>query len=122
MLMAIFSATEAMVAWLSSMGYRVSTRVPKDTPDEIVTVERTGGGVDGMVDHPMMAVQCWAPTEARAEEMANAIRLAALTTAPPAGVHSVRVNSGPYPFFDEDTRSPRYQLVLGLSSQLTTND
>lgn len=122
MLMAIFSVTEAMVAWLSSMGYRASTRVPKDTPDEVVTVERTGGGVDGMVDHPMMAVQCWATTEARAEEMANAIRLAALTTVPPAGVHSVRVNSGPYPFFDEDTRCPRYQLVLGLSSQLTTND
>lgn len=122
MLMATFSVTEAMVAWVASMGYRAATRVPKNPPAELVTVERGGGGVRSMVDHPMVAVQCWAPTEERAEEMANAIRLAVLTSQPPAGVHSARVNSGPYPFFDEDTRCPRYQLVLDLSSQLTTDD
>jgi hypothetical protein len=72
-----------------------------------------------MVDHPMVAVQTWAPSDARAEDMANDIRLAALTQAPPCGVSRIGVNSGPYPFFDEDTRCPRYQVVLDVTCQLT---
>lgn len=118
--MAVFSVTEAMVSWLSSMGLDAHTRVPSSRPDEFVTVERTGGGVSDGIDRPMMAVQCWAPTDARAEALANAVRLALVATAPPAGVHSVRVNSGPYQFFDPETRMPRYQLVLDVACQLTT--
>ncbi|MBQ9020852.1 MAG: hypothetical protein IJ113_02395 [Eggerthellaceae bacterium] len=87
-------------------------------PDEFVTIERTGGAVADMVDHPTIAVQTWAPTDARAEEMANAIRLELLSSSKPFGVHHVTVNSGPYPFWDEETRCPRYQLVLDITSQL----
>ena len=71
----VYSVTEAFVTWLSALGYAASTRPPKDAPDtptEFVTVERTGGGVSDLVDHPTMAVQCWAQTETRAEEMGNA--------------------------------------------------
>lgn len=120
MRMATFSVTAAMVAWISSLGYACSARRAKGSPAELVTVERTGGGAASMVDHPLMAVQAWAPTEARAEEMADALRVALLTTGPPPGIHSVHVNAGPYQFFDEATRTPRYQLLLDVASQLTT--
>ncbi len=120
--MASYSITEAMVAWLRSLGYRASTRPPDlkgEPPAEFVTVERVGGQVADMVDLPIMAVQAWAPTEPRAEEMANEIRLAVLAGEPPSGVHSFRVNSGPYQFYDQSTRCPRYQLMLTCASQLT---
>ena len=118
--MPTFSVTEAMVSWLGSLGYAASTRRHDGSPVELVTVERTGGGVRSWVDHPTMAVQAWAATEDRAEAMANDVRLALTSTTPPPGIHAVRVNSGPYPFFDEGTRLPRYQLVLDVSCQLTT--
>lgn len=121
----MYSVTEQLVSWLAALGYRASTRVPKDAPsnpEEFVTVERTGGGVSNMVDRPLVAVQAWAPTEERAERMATAIRNAALTMLPPKGVHSLRVNAGPYPFYDELTRCPRYQLVLDVACQLTDNE
>jgi hypothetical protein len=120
--MAAYSVTDAMVAWIASLGYASAARRTKHSPVELVTVQRTGGGAASMVDHPMMAVQTWARTEGRAEEMANAVKLALLTTRPPRGIHSVRANTGPYPFFDEDTRCPRYQFVLDVASQLSVPD
>lgn len=116
--MAVFSVTEAMVSWLSSMGHRASTRVPADMPARFVTVERVGGRVDSYVDVASMAVQCWGETDADAEELANDVRLALLTSRPPAGIHSARVDSGPYQFYDEATRRARYQLVLDVACQL----
>ena len=116
-----YSITEQVVAWLTGHGYAASTQPPADAPEspsEFVTVERTGGGVSDMVDHPMVAIQAWAASEARAEEMANDIRLVALTCAPPRGVFRMGVNSGPYPYWDEDTRCPRYQVVLDVTCQL----
>lgn len=115
----MYSATEQMVAWLSAKGHRASTYPPKNPPEEFVTVELVGGHVADMVDHPSIAVQTWAPTEARAEEIALGIRLDLLTGELPTGYHSVRVNAGPYPFYDQDTRCPRFQMVLDVTSQLT---
>lgn len=121
--MGTYSITEAMVSWLTDLGYEASTYPPADapgSPDRFVTVERVGGAVRDIVDHPSMAVQAWAPTDAEAEAMANAIRAEALAGALPEGIHSIRVESGPYRFFDPSTRSPRYQLTLRITSQLTT--
>lgn len=118
----MYSVTEQFVAWITSLGFRASTQVPRGapkSPSEFVTVSRVGGGVANLVDHPRIAIQAWAQTEARAEEMANQIRLAALTQSRPQGVHSIRPNAGPYPFWDESTRMPRYQLVLDVACQLT---
>ena len=116
--MAVFSVTGALVSWLSSLGYSASTRVPADMPGELVTVERVGGRVASYVDRASVAVQAWAATDAEAEALANEVRLDVLTSAPPAGIHSVRVESGPYQFFDPKTRRARYQLVLTVSCQL----
>ena len=119
----MYSVTEQFVAWLAGMGWAASTRPPAGAPhdpSEFVTVERTGGGVSDMVDRPLMAVQAWASTEARAEEIALAVRDAALMGATrPRGVHSLRVEAGPYPFFDENTLMPRYQVVFDTACQLS---
>lgn len=116
--MEAFSVTEAMVSWLGSMGYEASQDVPRRPTDEFVTVERQGGGVRGLVDHPVMAVQCWAMTPERAEAMANEVRLRAIGEQPPHGIHSVRVNSGPYKFNDEETGRPRWQIAFDVHCQL----
>ena len=113
--MTAFSATEAAVSWLASMGYAASSRVPGSMPPRFVTVERVGGSVADMVDAARLAVQAWADTDAEAEGMANAIRNVLLTSAPPNGVFSVRVDAGPYQFYDNDTKKARYQIVLELA-------
>ena len=114
----VYSIEEAMLDWLVDMGYAAYTRVPKDRPSRFVTVERTGGGVSDMVDHPLMAVQTWAQSAAEAEEDAAAIRMVALVGQLPEGVHSMRVNAGPYKFYDEDSMQPRYQVVFDVACQL----
>ena len=112
-----YSVTEAFVSWLASKGYTASTYPPKEGT-EFVTVERTGGGVADMVDYPLIAIQTWAQTQAEAEEDASAIRMVALVGQLPEGVHSMRVNSGPYKFYDEDSMQPRYQVVFDVACQL----
>ena len=114
----MYSITEQFVAWLDGLGYAAST-YPPSSGTEFVTVERTGGYVADMVDHPSMAVQTWAADEPRAEEMANTIRNAAVIGPLPYGVTKIEVNSGPYPFWDESTRLPRYQIALDVTCQLT---
>lgn len=113
----MYSVTEEFITWLNGLGYSASTWPPADGT-EFVTVERTGGTVADKVDYPTIAIQTWAQTEPRAEEMALEIRNEALLSTMPEGVNSVAVNAGPYPFWDEDTRLPRYQLVLDIVCQL----
>lgn len=114
----VYSIEEAVRNWLVDMGYDAYVRVPKDRPQRFVTVERTGGGVVDMVDKPIIAVQTWAQTAAEAEEDACAIRMVALVGVLPEGVHSMRVNAGPYKFYDEDSMMPRYQIAFDVACQL----
>jgi hypothetical protein len=114
----MYSVTAAFINWLNTYGYNAHS-YPPDDGTEFVTVERTGGGVSDMVDHPAIAIQTWAQTEERAEDMANEIRYLVLTEAPPDGVHGVAVETGAYRFYDEYTRLPRFQLVLDAACQLT---
>lgn len=111
----MYSITEQFVSWLTAItGLHVST-FPPATGDEFVTVERTGGGVESMADHPLIAVQAWAKTEERAEAIAQGIRDAALIGSWPYGVTAMRVNSGPYRWYDESTRLPRYQVLFDVT-------
>ena len=120
--MGVFSVTEALINHVLALGYSASSRAPKKHPALFVTIERTGGGVVGFVDHPVFALQVWAQTEDAAEAAANALRNELLTTPPPVGIHSMKVSSGPYPFFDEATGSARYQMVLDIACQLTIKE
>ena len=115
----MYSVTEEFVKWLSGLDYAASTYPPASGSD-FVTVERTGGYVADLVDHPTVAIQTWAQTEADAEEMTLEIRNEALLHSMPDGVYHIGVNAGPYPFWDESTRLPRYQLVLDVTCNLIT--
>ena len=110
----MYSVTEEFVQWLDGLGLRASTYPPADGT-EFATVERTGGGVTDKADHPLMAVQLWAETEPRAEQLATMVRNAALVGPWPEGVTAMAVNAGPYRWYDESTRKPRYQLVLDVT-------
>lgn len=112
----MYSVEQSFVEWLADKGYAAST-YPPDDGREFVTVERTSGGVIDMIDHPTVAIQTWAQTAPRAEEMALSIRNA-LFYSRPEGVAHIQVD-GLYPFWDESTRLPRYQLVLDCTAQLT---
>ena len=114
--MSAYSITEQFVTWLSSLGYDASTYPAADAQTPFVTVERVGGGVEDMIDRPQMAIQAWADTEAEAEAVATEIRNEILLNSRPDDVLSAFVNSGPYPFWDESTGRPRYQLVLDCTS------
>ena len=113
----MYSPTQALIEWLISKGYDAYSYPPKDGA-EFVTVERTGGGVADMVDHPIFAVQTWAKTEPRAEEMILEIREKLVTGDVPNGFYRVEQESY-YPWWDESTRLARYQLSLICTSQLT---
>ena len=112
-----YSVEQSFVEWLANEGYAASTYPPREGT-EFVTVERTSGGVADIIDHPTVAIQTWAQTPTRAEQMALAIRNSLLTTSRPDGVANITVD-GLYPFWDESTRLPRYQLVLDCVAQLT---
>lgn len=111
-----YSVTEQFVSWLSSLGYAASTYPAADSGGVFITVERVGGGVVDMVDRPQIAIQAWADTEAEAEGVCTDIRNEILISSRPLGVISVFVDSGPYPFWDESTGKPRYQLVLDCTT------
>ena len=115
----MYSVTEAFVSHLLSLGYDAYANVPADPPTEFVTVERTGGSVTDLVDHPSLAIQCWAATDEAAERLANVVRAQIVCGARPFGVTRIDVNSGPYRFYDEYTRCPRYQMALDATCQLT---
>lgn len=114
-----YSVLDEFVQWLDGQGYVASSIVPESAPASFVTIERTGGYVEDMLDHPTIAVQCWGATDADAEDMALELRNRLLTEQRPLGVSSIRIESGPYRFYDETTRCPRYQLTLDVTCRLS---
>ena len=114
-----YSVLAEFTDWLEERQYVVSSIVPEPTPASFVTIERTGGYVADMIDHPAIAVQCWAATDDEALDMATELRNRLLTEQPPLGVSSIRIESGPYRFYDETTRCPRYQLTLDVTCRLS---
>ena len=113
------SANQAFMEWLRGLGYAAYCYIPETRPERFITVERTGGGASNCLDHPMMALQFWAPTHAQAEEDALAVRdLLVNGESTPAGFGSIEVNSGPYEFDDPDSRQKRFQLVLNCTMHI----
>ena len=113
----MYSATEKLIDWLTTKGYSAYTYPPKSGA-EFVTVERTGGSVTDKVDHPTFAIQAWAQSIERAEEMCIDIRDALIVGDVPDGF-STRVDAeSMYPWYDESTRLPRYQLVINCTTPI----
>lgn len=121
-----YSVTKALIDWLLDLGFDAHANVPGSIPSYgTVTVERTGGYVADLVDHAEMAVQCWGETDLAAATLADDVRNYLLThysnyRPRPVGTYAISVTAGPYRFYDEATRRPRYQLVLDVTCQLIT--
>lgn len=119
-----YSVTKALIDWLLNLGFDAHANVPGSIPSYgTVTVERTGGYVADLVDHAEMAVQCWGETDLAAATLADDVRnylLARYSSSRPVGTYAISVSAGPYRFYDEATRRPRYQLVLDVTCQLIT--
>ena len=113
----MYSATQSFIEWMVAKGYDAHSYPPKDGTN-FYTVERTGGSVADLVDHPTFAVQSWADSETEAEAMLLAIREMLVTGDVPRGFYKVEAESI-YPWWDDSTRLPRYQLVLNCTTQLT---
>ena len=113
----MYSATQELIEWLVSKGYSAYSYPPK-SGDSFFTVERTGGAVVDMVDHPEFAVQAWARNIVDAEEMCLTVRELLVSGDVPTGFYKVSAD-GMYHWYDEDTRLPRYQLVIECTTQLT---
>lgn len=113
----MYSATQSLIEWLTQKGYNAYS-YPPDSGVSFITVERTGGSVSDLVDHPQFAVQAWAQTEPDAESMCLEIRNALAVGDVPSGFYRVEADSM-YPWYDDSTRLPRYQLVINCTTQLT---
>ena len=104
-----YSVTKALIDWLNEYGYDAHANVPGVISNtRTVTVERTGGYVESMVDHAEMAVQCWGESDLDAATLADDVRNYLLANGydRPLGVHAISVTAGPYRFYDEATRLP----------------
>lgn len=94
----------------------VHATVPRNhTGGQLVTIERTGGRADHLIDYGVYAVQAWSDTHADAYQLASDVR-DTLIAAPAnlADLASTNVTSM-YNFPDPDSRQARYQLTVTAS-------
>lgn len=103
---------EAVVArrLKAATGLPAYLEVPKDAPDEFITVEQTGGG-GGFLDPAQLDVDCWAQTRKRAKAMAEVVKVAVPDLDEEPNVFHPTVENC-YRMPDPDTGRPRY--VVGI--------
>ena len=97
-------------------GVPVHAVVPRNyAGGQLVTIERTGGRADHLIDYGVYAVQAWADTHVDAYQLASDVR-DVLIAAPAhlADLASTQVASM-YNFPDPDSRQARYQLTVTAS-------
>lgn len=93
----------------------VATNVPNPRPSRLVQVYRTGGPRSSLVvDAAQLTIDCWAPAEADASDLARLVR--ALVWAMPGlattTVYRVQEMSGPQNYPDPATGNPRYRFSV----------
>lgn len=112
---------ELLVEYLSEcLDVPVAADVPENTDEleRFVSLERTGGAFDSIVlDHPTVAIQCWATTRKHAKDLVY--RVDELVRAMPDVYYNVAdaTRNSLYNFPDINTRKPRYQLVVDFIIQ-----
>lgn len=102
----------------------VSTRIPSPRPGRLVRVRRRGGPrTDLVIDNPLILLECWAPTETDAADLAALVAglFAALDGQAVAG-HTIlhaEILGGPSNDPDPDSATPRYTLTGQLRTYAT---
>lgn len=116
--MLMYDVISALAKWLPGrVGVECRASRPNPAPDELVTVERTGGERGVGVDRPSLAVQCWSTSDAGAYTLALATAEAiAASWQDLPEVCSATVGSI-YRFPDPDTRRPRYQIDVYMTTR-----
>lgn len=93
--------------------------VPTDRPPKFITVERLGGPRDLIQDRGTYALQCWAPTRAKAaalsEQVADAVLHLPATTPALAATDVVSALNFP----DPDSGQARYQVTVNAVAMTT---
>lgn len=87
-------------------------RVPSTRKDRMVIVRRDGGSLEGLFDHPRIALDVWAKTEQDATNLAAlVVALALKAPLAAAGVTYVSHLSGPNAAADESGQPRRLSLI-----------
>lgn len=109
---------QALITLLNAKGRDAYADVPNPMPStDFITVERTGGETRDMVDHPMLAVQCWSSTRKGAADMADAVRRDLISLTGTGGFGAVTVQSI-YNWPDPLTRRARYQITVDATAHV----
>lgn len=115
---------QALVAYLSSVGAPVSTRVPNPRPASFVRVTRTGGFRSNTgQSQPRILIECWGGSDSAAWALVEKTWPLIASSdepdqiAPGVEVMSVDDLGEPVNFPDVSSGSPRYQFT----AQLTVN-
>lgn len=113
-----YSVEAAFIAFVAALGEDAHFAVPKDRPQRLVTVSRSGGEIQNRVDYPEVAIDVWSSSAKDASDRALAIRSALLSRRPPEGVRKITAVLGPNWYPDPDTRQPCYELVVTCSCRV----
>lgn len=108
---------QAIIQKLAAAGYEAYASAPNPLTKSFVTVERTGGGPTDMVDHAVLAVQCWADGRKAAADMADDVRGELEAMAGTGGLGAVTVQSI-YNWPDPSSRKSRYQLTVDATAHV----
>lgn len=95
-------------------GVEVRVTVPDPRPATLVVVRREGGpGQDLLIDRPGVGIDCWAPTEAEAYELADRVD-AVMRSLPFAGGYATVALESMRSDYDLKAGSPRWYASYTL--------
>jgi len=104
-----------LISWLSGYGYDVYHRVPVERPDEFVTLQKeTSSHGAGKIEYPCVAIQVWGTSDSSVSDTAEDIVKLIKFHLNEQDDISVKGITGAYDYFDDDSKTPRYQIVLDL--------
>jgi len=113
-----YSVERAFIVWLRAGGLDARFWVPRDRPDGLVTVQRTAGAVEDMVDRPQVTIAFWGESAEAESDLAVEVRNALVKGSRPEGVHKVTQVTGPLWYPDPETRLPCYELVVECTARI----
>lgn len=93
----------------------VYAEVPNPRPESFVIVERTGGPHKTIgMDQPLMAIQAWAKTRAKAADLAYEVDAVIFSLQDENGRVTYVDRNSFYNYPDEESGTNRYQLVYDM--------